>query len=145
MIEQRQKIGIFVLTWSRFLQIQSHIFVIVGISQDIKSILRYLEHEINTVCLCTIFIQIEAWSSISYKWFLTWCLNESSVYSDPSIYFSLFACPDKWQVPVPVFYEFDSVVWCQHVYKSAWTPVTDKCMSASCRKTMNMSHMTNTW
>ena len=35
-------------------------------------------------------------------------------------------------------YELDSIVRGQHVYKSAWTPFTDKCISGSRGKTMNM-------
>ena len=30
--------------------------------------------------ICTVFIRIEPWSSTSYKWFLTHCLNESGIY-----------------------------------------------------------------
>ena len=39
------------------------------------------------------FIWIEARVFISYKRFLTRHLNESDVYSKPSIYFLLFTCP----------------------------------------------------
>ena len=34
--------------------------------------------------------------------------------------------------------EFESVVKGQHIYKSAWTPLTDKIHKACCRKTMNV-------
>ena len=39
------------------------------------------------VVVLTIFIWIEARVFISYKWFLTWHLNKSGIYSDPSIYY----------------------------------------------------------
>ena len=42
---------------------------------------------------CIIFIRIEALASISYKRFLTQCLNESCVYSNPCVYFLLFTYP----------------------------------------------------
>ena len=45
----------------------------------------------------------------------TWCLF-------PIIHLSGI----EWQVLVPVCYEFGNVVRGQHVYKSAWTPLTDK-------------------
>ena len=32
----------------------------------------------------------------------------------------------EWQVLVPAFYEFDSVVRGQHIYKSAWTLLTER-------------------
>ena len=37
--------------------------------------------------------------------------------------------------------EFDNVVRGQYVYKSTWTPLTDKSASTSCGKIMNVINM----
>ena len=73
-----------------------------------------------------IFICIEAWVSISYKWFLTWRLNESSVYSNPGII--SYCSPDQARMAgaSTSVYKFDNVAIGQHIYKSDWTLFTDK-------------------
>ena len=68
----------------------------------------------------TIFIWIEARASISYKWFLTWDLNKSGVYSNPGIYSYCSPVQDIMAGASTSVYEFDSLVSGQHVYESAW-------------------------
>ena len=64
-----------------------------------------------------IFICIEAWTFIFYKWFLTQHLNEYGIYSDPGIYFLLFTWMVKarveWQMPGPMFTRL--IVWLEAI------------------------------
>ena len=78
-------------------------------------------------CTCTVFIHIEARTSIFYRWFLTWHLIESGVYLNTSVNLLLFTLQGRMAGASTSINEFDDVVRGQHVYKSVWTLLTDWC------------------
>ena len=69
--------------------------------------------------------------------FLTWHLNESSIYSDPAC-ISYHSLVQGTMAGANIgVYKFGSMVRGQHVYKSVWLT---KLVSASCGKTTNVTN-----
>ena len=86
------------------------------------------------VYVCTVFIRIDGRTFISYKWFLTWCLNESGICSEfqTGVYFyCLYNYLSKVERHVPTIG--------QHVYKRVYGLHSDETKAHQCRKTMNVS------
>ena len=57
---------------------------------------------------------------------LTQRVNESGVYSNPDVYFYCSPVQDRMAGASTSVYDFDNVVRGWHIYKSAWTQLTEK-------------------
>ena len=76
------------------------------------------------IYLYTVFIQIEAWASIFNDFWPRASMSPASIQT-PAFIFYCSPVQGRIAGASTSVYEFDNVVRGQHVYKSAWTPLTD--------------------
>ena len=90
------------------------VFVIYNSQNFNEYHIAFLRTYITYLCKCNVFIRIDAWG------FISWYLNESSVYSDPGVYFYCSPVQSRKARASTGVCELDSMVIGQHIYKRVY-------------------------